>query len=100
MPGCGWKTARVPTATRMTWRFLRQCLGQQPEYQARRATQAASVDVQTTVLGHARHQVFHLVLQDATILQNQMLMPIRYVRRVDERHMRRFWRAPALERVA
>src|SRR5689334_3569805 len=61
---------------------------------------SALVHVQAAVLGHARHQVFHLILENAAILQDQMLVTIGYVGRIDERHMRRLGRTAPLERVA
>ena len=45
--------------------------------------------VEPAVLGDARHQVFHLILKNAAVLQDQVLVPIGHVGRVDQRHVRR-----------
>jgi len=56
--------------------------------------------VQPAVARDPRHQIFHLILQDSSVLQHQVLVPVGHVGRVEQRHACGFRRASAFDGIA
>src|SRR5262245_12209292 len=56
--------------------------------------------VHARMFRHAQQQELHLVGEDASVFQDESLVPIRYIGHVEQRHARLLGRAVALAVVA